>query len=325
MLSQKQNSVPTWSKLSRPTQNPSAVWWTDASAACSPERLAGVVGRPDAPPVLDVRIAEDVAARPEFLPQTVRIDGFEIARTWPRVADYCTGRPGPAVIMCHRGAKLSQGVAALLTDRGVPTCFLTGGVEAWCEAGHITTTLAPSTLATAEGDLADNSEQPPCFVLGRRPKLAGLVSAWATRRFIASDAVIMTVDADQVALVADRFGARVLPDQRSHARHDYSPDAAAASMNAPTFSIVLLAALGLNAPLLVSFLEALDPDRDGPRPLAHRTTDATTGRLSDVVEGMHISHANDTTVIEAALPMLDALYAQHCQRIVTSRNEGQRV
>ena len=72
----------------------------------TPAQLARRIGLPDAPVLIDVRTAADVAADPRSLPGSLRRDFAEVA-AW---AGEFAGRA--AVVLCQRGLKLSEGTAA---------------------------------------------------------------------------------------------------------------------------------------------------------------------------------------------------------------------
>ena len=71
-------------------------------------QLARLIGTPDGPVLIDVCIDADHAADPRMLPGSVRRD-FGTVSSWAQ--DYA-GRA--TVVLCQRGLKLSQGVAAWL-------------------------------------------------------------------------------------------------------------------------------------------------------------------------------------------------------------------
>ena len=89
------------------------------------EKLVRLIGTPKCPAVIDVRTEEDFAADPRLIPGSVRRPHGS-ASEW--AGDFA-GRA--AVIVCQRGQKLSEGVAAWLRHEGVPAEALAGGFEAW--------------------------------------------------------------------------------------------------------------------------------------------------------------------------------------------------
>jgi rhodanese-related sulfurtransferase len=74
-------------------------------------QLSRLIGTPDAPLIVDVRIDEDHAADPRMLPASIRRD-HRMAAAW---ASAYAGRS--IAVVCQRGHELSQGVAAWLRER----------------------------------------------------------------------------------------------------------------------------------------------------------------------------------------------------------------
>ena len=71
-------------------------------------QLTRLIGTPDAPVIIDVRIPQDIEADPRFVPGT-------IFRSHKNVADWAGDFADRDVaVVCHRGLKLSHGVAAWL-------------------------------------------------------------------------------------------------------------------------------------------------------------------------------------------------------------------
>ena len=91
----------------------------------SVDKLARLIGTPNCPALVDVRTEEDFAADPRLIPGAMRrphADPSDWAREF-------AGRA--AVVICQKGQKLSQGVAAWLRHAGVPADALEGGFEGW--------------------------------------------------------------------------------------------------------------------------------------------------------------------------------------------------
>lgn len=156
-------------------------------------QLTRLVGLPNAPVLLDVRTEEDFAADPRSLPGALRRD-WRTASTWAR--EYADRS---VVTVCHRGLKISQGVAAWLRHAGIQAEALEGGFEGW---------------ATAGAPLVRPDCVPPRDVQGRtvwvtraRPKVDRIACPWLVRRFVDPTAVFLFVAPAEVEAVADRFGA----------------------------------------------------------------------------------------------------------------------
>src|SRR5579872_1653432 len=94
-------------------------------------QLARLVGTPDAPLVIDVRIDTDHAADPRMLPASIRRSHKTVSH-W---ADEHAGRF--VVVVCQGGKKLSQGVAAWLRHAGARAENLEGGFDAWVNANGL--------------------------------------------------------------------------------------------------------------------------------------------------------------------------------------------
>src|SRR3954454_22021481 len=78
------------------------------------DKLARLIGTPKCPVLIDVQTDEDFAADPRLIPGAVR-------RPWSQVADWFKEFVGrSAIVICQKGQKLSEGVAAGLRHEGVP-------------------------------------------------------------------------------------------------------------------------------------------------------------------------------------------------------------
>ena len=156
-------------------------------------QLARLVGTPDAPLVIDVRIDRDHAADPRMLPASVRRDHRTVS-SW--AADYA-GRS--VVVVCQRGKKLSQGTAAWLRHAGARAENLEGGFEAWIEAKGL--------LVRPEHVPERDDKGRTVWVTRARPKIDRIACPWLIRRFIDPSAVFLFVAPSEVVDVADRFRA----------------------------------------------------------------------------------------------------------------------
>lgn len=157
------------------------------------DKLARLVGTPRCPVVIDVRTDEDAAADPRLIPGALRRPFADVS-AW---AGAFAGRS--AVVVCHRGLKISQGVAAWLRHAGVAAEVLDGGMSAWAAAGL---------------PMVPEAALPPRDVQGRtvwvtraRPKVDRIACPWLIRRFVDPDAVFLYVSPSEVQPVAERFGA----------------------------------------------------------------------------------------------------------------------
>ncbi len=157
-------------------------------------QLARLVGLPDAPAIIDVRIDEDIQADPTFLPAAEHRDYRKVADWAPAYAE-CRR----VVVVCHQGQKLSEGTAAWLRHAGIAAESLEGGHVAWRQAGG--TVFSPVKLPP------QRSSGGSVWVTRARPKVDRIACPWLIRRFIDTRAVFLYVAASEVEAVADRFGA----------------------------------------------------------------------------------------------------------------------
>ncbi|RDJ27450.1 sulfurtransferase [Bosea caraganae] len=156
-------------------------------------QLSRLVGLPDAPTIVDVRIPDDVALDTRILPGADH-------RSHKNVSDWASDYAGQrVVVVCQRGQKLSEGVAAWLRHAGVAAENLEGGFEAWRDAGG----LLVSTAKLPPRDAAGRT----VWVTRARPKIDRIACPWLIRRFIDPRAVFLFVAPSEVVAVAERFQA----------------------------------------------------------------------------------------------------------------------
>jgi rhodanese-related sulfurtransferase len=160
----------------------------------TPDKLARLVGTAKCPALLDVRTDEDFAAEPRLVPGAVRRRHADVTE-W---AGGFAGHPA-AVVVCQRGGKLSQGVAAWLRHEGTPADALEGGAQAWAVAGLPMVPEAKLPPRDARGRTV--------WVTRSRPKIDRIACPWLIRRFVDPEAVFLFVAPAEVQGVADRFGA----------------------------------------------------------------------------------------------------------------------
>lgn len=156
-------------------------------------QLSRLVGLPDGPAIIDVRDADDAAASPYLVPSSVR-------RDYRSVADWAAQYRGRhVVVLCQRGLKLSEGVAAWLRHGGISAETLEGGYETWRQADG---------LVVAEEKIPPrNAAGATVWVTRARPKIDRIACPWLIRRFIDPAAVFLFVSPSEVAAVGERFQA----------------------------------------------------------------------------------------------------------------------
>lgn len=156
-------------------------------------QLCRLIGTQDAPAIIDVRIDDDYTADPRMLPASIRRD-YRSVSSW--AGDY-SGRS--VVVLCQRGQKLSQGVAAWLRHAGVRAETLEAGFEAWKDAKGLL--VSPDHMPQRD------SQGRTVWVTRARPKIDRIACPWLIRRFIDPSAVFLFVTPPEVMDVADRFQA----------------------------------------------------------------------------------------------------------------------
>ena len=238
----------------------------------SPTQLVRLVGTAQAPHIVDLRIEDDFATDPHLIPGAMRHD-------WQQI-DTLAAADRPVVLICHKGLKISQGAAALLRARGVRAEILSGGMVAWRGAGYPT---------------ADTRARPATsrWVTRHRPKIDRIACPWLIRRFIDPHATFLYVAPSQVEAVAERYEAE--PFDIPNARFGHHGGRC-------TFDAIL-GQMSLNHPPLNTMAEiirAADIGQPDNVPQA--------AGFAAVLLGLSRVHSDDLAQVEAAMPVMDALY-----------------
>jgi rhodanese-related sulfurtransferase len=157
----------------------------------SPDKLVRLIGTAAMPALIDVRTDEDFAENPRLIPGAVR-------RPYANATNWAPAFMGkPAIVICQKGRKLSEGVAAWLRHAGVSAEVLEGGFEAWKAAKHPTVNVAKLPPLDTQGRTV--------WVTRSRPKVDRIACPWLLRRFVDPRAVILFVTPSEVEAVAERF------------------------------------------------------------------------------------------------------------------------
>ncbi|MEQ6203317.1 sulfurtransferase/chromate resistance protein [Sulfitobacter sp. HNIBRBA2951] len=237
------------------------------------------IGLPDAPMIVDISIDADFEADPFLIPGAFRHPHTDLAGLRQRLG----GRA--CVIVCQRGVKLSQGMAAMLRNDGVQAEYLQGGNFGWRDHAG-----APRVPVAAMPSITDGAT---LWVTRHRPKIDRIACPWLIRRFVDRDARVLFVSPAEVAGVADRYGATPFDVEGvfwSH-RNDRC-----------TFD-TMLAEFGLSTPALetlATVVRAADTNRHDLAPQA-------AGLLALSV-GLSRQYRSDEAQLEAGLAIYDALY-----------------
>jgi len=137
------------------------------------------------PRLLDVRLPEDLHASGRSLPRS------ETTKYVEAQSDV------PAIVLCHKGLKLSQGVAARLRSRGVDASHLLGGVVAW-QAAQL------PTLCLSAGS------KPATYIAASEPFACAALSRWIVTRLLPPGSTLLTVAPPSLPTIAERFGACIV-------------------------------------------------------------------------------------------------------------------
>lgn len=164
-----------------------------APDAITTAQLSRLIGTADEPLVVDVRTQEDYAEDPRLLPTSARHSHTDVASWAGRYADR------KVAVVCQRGLKLSQGVAAWLRHVGASAEYLEGGFDAWIAGSGML--VRPDHIPPRDHDGRT------VWVTRARPKIDRVACPWLIRRFVDPDAVFLFVAPGEVQAVAERFGA----------------------------------------------------------------------------------------------------------------------
>ncbi len=250
-----------------------------STTTISIDRLARLVGTPKCPALIDVRTDEDFALDPRLVPGSIRhphTDPYD----W---VDRLRGQS--AIIICHRGKKLSEGVAAWLRHEKVPAEVLEGGYDAWATAG---------LPAVPEAKLPPRDRYGrTVWVTRSRPKVDRIACAWLIRRFVDPGAVFLFVAPSEVAAVGERFAA--VPFDIDDVFWSHRQDLCTFDVMVAEFGLTLKPLLRLATIVRGADTARLDLAPEAPGLLAASL-------------GLSRMYADDIAQLEAGLTLYDAFY-----------------
>jgi rhodanese-related sulfurtransferase len=251
-----------------------------ASQTISPEELAAVLGGCAAPLVLDVRREERFIESDRMLPGALRCPPEQVGR-------FAASRsPGEVIVYCVHGLEIGEQAAAELRAAGWNARYLQGGFETWTQRGLPSLRKRP--------DLGVTGEQPSRWITRERPKIDRIACPWLVRRFIDPAAEFLYVPVQLVLEEAKRLGAVAYDIAGAPITHEGE----FCSFDA------LLRAFDLQEPALSALariVRGADTDRLDLAP-------QSAGLLA-ISRGLSRLYASDHSMLEAALPVYDALYA----------------
>lgn len=253
------------------------------TASLSAPALHAVLGSPHAPLLIDVRKAPAFEELPRMLPGALR-------GAPDRLEDWAARLPKgrPILVYCVHGHEVSQGAASTLAALGFEAGYLEGGIAHWIESKFATILQRP------EWNAPGLDGQRSRWITRERPKIDRLACPWLIRRFIDPQADFFYVPAAAVRVQADALQAQAydIPDTR------FSHRGALCSFDA------FLAEFDLHDPVLdamAQIVRAADTGALDSQPQA-------AGLLA-ISLGLGVNIRNDRALLEAAMPLYDALYA----------------
>lgn len=260
----------------------------------SPQDLAARMSRADAPLLLDVRREAKFRESPQLLAGARYCAPEDVA------AFAASQPPREVVAYCVYGHNVSADAVTELRAAGWNAYALAGGIRGGEEGVDTPQDIArwraqrPPTIAKRP-DWGVTGEQPSRWITRERPKIDRVACPWLVRRFIDARAEFVYVPTPQVLAEAKRLGAVA-----------YDIPGAPVSHEGELCSFdVLLNAFELDHPalrVLARIVRGADTDRLDLAP-------QSAGLLAFSL-GLSRLHANDDhAMLEAAMPMYDALYA----------------
>ena len=259
----------------------------------SPSDLAARMGRADSPLLLDVRREGKFFESPRMLAGAIRCAPEHVA---------AFGRSQPLreiVVYCVYGHNISKDAVAELRAAGWNASMLAGGFEGGEDGVDTAADIVdwrgtPLVTLRKRPDWGVPGEQPSRWITRERPKIDRIACPWLIRRFIDPRAEFFYVPTAEVFSEAARLKAVA-----------YDMPGAPVSHEGEWCSFdVLLRAFEIEdaaVDRLARIVRGADTDRLALEPQCAGLLAFSTG-LSQL-------HADDHAMLEAAMPMYDALYA----------------
>ncbi len=259
----------------------------------TPEELAARMGRADAPLLLDVRREGKFAESPLMLAAARRCAPEDVA------ALPAAGPAREVVVYCVHGHNVSADAAALLRAAGWDARALAGGIEGGEDGVDsvediIQWRLTPLPTMRKRAEWGVTGEQASRWITRERPKIDRIACPWLIRRFIDPRAEFFYVPTAQVFSEAARLKAVAYDLPGAPVTHEGE---------------------WCSFDGLLRAFEIEDPAVDR---LARIVRGADTGRLALEPQcagllafslGLSGLHRDDHSMLEAAIPLYDALYA----------------
>ncbi|MES2582575.1 MAG: chromate resistance protein ChrB domain-containing protein [Pseudomonadota bacterium] len=284
------------------TQNPSIF---SSSSSISPEAFNARLGRADTPLVLDVRRQARFDESPRLLAGAQRCAPEDVAAL-------AANRPaGEVLVYCVYGHNVSEEAVTLLQAAGWRAHRMAGGIEGGQDGEDDAQAIAqwrahPPLTFAKRADWGVTGEQPSRWITRERPKIDRIACPWLIRRFIDTRAEFFYAPTAQVlsqaktlnAMAFDIPGAPV-----SHVGDLCSFDALLQGFDIHDTALNLLATI----------VRGADTDRLDLAP-------QSAGLLAMSLGLSRLHAADDHSMLEAAMPLYDALYAW-CRDRVAAQDE----
>jgi hypothetical protein len=254
----------------------------DPAVSIEADALRGLAGSARWPQVLDVRRAPAHDASPLRIAGALRCapDRLHDAPAW-------LDPSREVVCVCVHGHEVSRDAASALRALGFRARMLAGGIEAWRAVG--------GALRRTDAPLQTPAEGGSMWVTRAGPKVDRIACPWLVRRFVDPRARFAYLPEAEVLGFAARTGAIAFDLPGGAITHDGERCSFDTLCEAAGLEDAALSRL---APVV----RGADTDRHGLAPEA-------AGLLA-LSLGLSRQHADDdAAMLEAAMPMYDALYA----------------
>ena len=251
-----------------------------SESSCTVAALAMQLATHAAPLVVDVRKKEAFVAAVDTLPGALRRDPLQVdfwAATLPVAAE--------VLVYCVHGHEVSQNTVKALRQRGIHATFLQGGIEAWRDGGN-------PVMAKPVGSTTR-------WVTRERPTIDRIACPWLVRRVVDAQAEFLYVPTSQVRATSNAQHAIAYDVNADVADTLFTHQGDQCSFDA----FIRLYHLAADTALarLAAIVRGADTNRLDLAPQA-------AGLLA-VSLGMSRTIPNDLAMLDAMMPVYDALYA----------------
>jgi hypothetical protein len=164
-----------------------------ATNEINPQQLPRLICTPNCPQIVDISIDPDFFDVQHLIPDAFRHFQTDL----PSLVTSLNGQP--SVIICQKGIKLIQGMAAQLRSAGLRSEYRSGGNYGWRDL-----TQAPRVPSAI---LPPMDKGHSMWVTRHRPKINRIACPWLIRRFVDKDARFLFVSPAEVIGVSERYNA----------------------------------------------------------------------------------------------------------------------